>query len=144
MLKNDDPINQRILGKLVGREVIMVASSLVEDLSEKLCFDSASIYEVAENLFMDEEEAIEAGFASLEEAQEAGQDHKEVYEWWFVTEFLFDKLKALNCVVYNSNYGYLWGRETTGQAILLDSVICSIAEDMEILQGQKNSWEEGV
>lgn len=132
--------NQEILRKFVDREIIMNASGLVQDGSEKLLFNSCSIYEVAENLTIDEEEAIDAGFASLEEAQAAGEDFKEVFEWWFVSEFLYEKLKDLNCVVYDSDYGYLWGRETTGQAISMDSVIETIAKDMEILNGQKYSW----
>ena len=34
----------------------------------------------------------------------------------------------------------VWGRATTGQAILLDGVISEICSDMEILEGQANEW----
>jgi hypothetical protein len=34
-----------------------------------------------------------------------------------------------------------WGRQGTGQSIILDSVIEQIAYDLEILEGQPNSWE---
>lgn len=140
-MKNNEIKNQEICRKLVDREVIMNASQLVQDGNEKLLFNSCDIYEIAENLFMNDEEAIDAGFESLEEARNSGQDIKEPLEWWFVTEYFYNKLKDKNEVVYNSDYGYLWGRTTSGQAILLDNVIQEIASEMEILAGQQYSWE---
>ena len=73
---------------------------------------------------------------------ESEKEPQEVYEWWFVSEWLFEKLKEQGEVVIDSRYGYLWGRCTTGQAILLDGVIGRIAENLEILEGQKNDWSK--
>jgi len=62
----------------------------------------------------------------------------EIYEWWIVSGWLCDELsKRGECVVKGYN---IWGRQCTGQTILLDNVISDIALDMEILSGQKNDW----
>ena len=125
----NESINQRIKDKLVQREVIMLATSLVEDLSEKLMFNSCSIYEIADNLF--------TGTTDDPDTDET----KEPLEWYFVTEWFYEKLKKQDEVVCDTNYGYLWGRCTSGQAIAIDHVIDVIAKDMEILHGQKYEWE---
>lgn len=65
---------------------------------------------------------------------------KEVFEWWIVSNYLYNKLKEKGEVVTEWGNNYYWGRCTTGQSILLDSVISSICYDMEILEGQKFSW----
>ena len=36
----------------------------------------------------------------------------------------------------------VWGRGSTGQAILLDWVVAQIAIEMEILEGQANDWSK--
>ncbi len=64
----------------------------------------------------------------------------EIFEWWAVSSYLFDKLKAEGYPVVECGTLYIWGRTTTGQAILLDGVITRICADMEILEGQSNSW----
>lgn len=61
----------------------------------------------------------------------------EIFEWWIVSEFLYRKLKEKGYPVLQWGNNYYWGRCTTGQAILLDYVISSICEEMEILEGQK-------
>lgn len=65
----------------------------------------------------------------------------EIYEWWIVSDYLFRKLKKYGEPVLEWGNNYYWGRTTTGQAISLDYVISQICEDMEILAGQKYSWE---
>jgi len=66
----------------------------------------------------------------------------EIFEWWLISDHMARKLKEKGQVIWD-DYGCIWwGRQTTGQAILLDHVISMIAEDMEILQGMPNSWEE--
>ncbi len=67
------------------------------------------------------------------------EENAEIFEWWQVSDFLCVKLKEQGYpVIEDFN---LWGRTTTGQAILLDGVITKICADMEILQGQKHSWQ---
>jgi len=66
---------------------------------------------------------------------------QEIFEWWIISEYLYRKLKGRGYCVLEWGNNYYWGRCTTGQAILLDYVISSICEEMEILEGQKYSWE---
>jgi len=64
----------------------------------------------------------------------------EIYEWWAVSSYLYDKLKEMGYCVVDAGSCKVWGRCTTGQAILLDYCISKICADMEILEGQANSW----
>lgn len=76
---------------------------------------------------------------SIEELEREQDEPNEVYEWWTVSNWLCGKLKAKGQVVLEDEN--IWGRCTTGQAILLDGVISDICEDLEILEGQKNEWK---
>lgn len=68
------------------------------------------------------------------------ENYPEVYEWWIVSDWFAKRLKENGQVVYEGYMNPIWGRQTTGQAILLDYVISKIAYDMEILEGQSNEW----
>jgi len=69
-------------------------------------------------------------------------DYIEAYEHWIVSDYLAKKLEEQGEMVTYDLFGLtVWGRCTTGQAILLDYVISRICEDMEILEGQKHEWE---
>lgn len=82
-------------------------------------------------------ELIEADKTEFEDIESEDQ---EIFEWWAVSSFLFDKLKEFGYPVVDAGSCYVWGRTTTGQAILLDGVITRICADMEILEGQENAW----
>ncbi len=75
----------------------------------------------------------------IEEYNNLEDEPQEIYEWWLVSSYLCEKLKAKGQPVIEEQN--IWGRCTTGQAILLDYVIGKIAQDMEILEGQKNEWK---
>jgi len=68
------------------------------------------------------------------------EETQEIYEWWAVSSYLADKLKAYGQPICDTGSCHVWGRTCTGQAILLDGVISRICSDMEILDGQSNSW----
>lgn len=87
----------------------------------------------------DEISTLEDKKDELEAEQE---DPQEVYEWWEVSSYLCNKLKEYGEVVID--HMNLWGRCTTGQAILLDSIISQICYDMEILEGQEHSWADRI
>lgn len=69
-------------------------------------------------------------------------EYYEIYEYWAVSDYLAEKLKGHGEPVAEIFDFNVWGRGTSGQAILLDYVISKIAEDMEILDGQPNAWEK--
>ncbi len=71
--------------------------------------------------------------SEIDDIENLESEHREVYEWWMVSGYLFDKLKEKGEVVIESEG--IWGRRSTGQAVSLDHVISEICEDMEILVG---------
>lgn len=98
--------------------------------------------EAAEN---EDEEAEADADAEIEQLEAFKDDLEnietepaEIYEWWSVTSWFANRLEEYGESILNNG---IWGRQTTGQAILLDYVITKIAFDMGILEGQSNSWE---
>lgn len=88
----------------------------------------------------DEAEVISQFEDEIQALEDLDSEPQEVYEWWAVSEYLFEKLKAQGAPVLEYANMYIWGRCTTGQAILLDYAITKICAEMEILEGQSNSW----
>jgi|GEM_PF-2685249 len=131
-MNNDQYIQ---IDAFVHREVLMRASQLIEDLL-KASMNGDKVFggielDNIENLYItDETTAKDYGYASLEAMQEAGEDRQEIYEWWFVSRWLYKQLRKANEPVINSEYGYLWGRTCSGQAISLDGVIENIYTEM--------------
>ena len=74
--------------------------------------------------------------------EEPESEPQEILEWWIVTEWLAKKLLAHNEPILEWGNNWYWGRTCSGQAILLDGVISEIAEEMEILEGQKYDWSK--
>lgn len=73
----------------------------------------------------------------------ADERANEAYEWWFVTNWLAEKLAEHGEMVIRG-YHNVWGRGCIGQAILLDWVIGKIAEEMGILEGMENDWSKNI
>lgn len=86
------------------------------------------------------EEISQAISDELHELENLESEPQEVYEWWAVSEFLHRKLKEMGHPVVDAGSFYVWGRCTTGQAILLDYAITKVCADMGILEGQESSW----
>lgn len=107
--------------------------ALIEELEEK-------IMELDDEPTLNSDEKIERLQNDVLILTEAELENREVFEWWLVTEWLFEKLRDKEEVVIDSNYGHIWGRCTTGQAILLDYIITEICNDLEILEGQRYEW----
>lgn len=149
--------NQRIKDKLVEREVIMLASDIVEAFNrvDDGFFTEISLEacdytdEELLQLYHDEYEgqAEQSGDAKNRQQQRLEFMHnqdvssKEVYEWYFVTDRLASDLELKGEVIVRYFNSPLWGRQTTGQSISMDGVINDIAIDMEILEGQVNEWK---
>lgn len=156
--------NQEIKRKLVNREVVHLATPMITELQEKSeelsmeimeLFYSVPDYDTAKENYIYE--------LSDEEKEELKEDYDvddlddvdaedicsdlgietdfcEPYEFWIVSNYLGEKLKEKGEIVADFLGFIIWGRQATGQAILLDGVISRIAEDMEILEGMENEW----
>ncbi len=81
---------------------------------------------------------LESYLTSIESAR--GEPQK-ISEWMHVSSWLHDRLREKGEPVWNDGRVYVWGRTSTGDAVLFDDVISEICSDMEILEGQKNEWK---
>lgn len=118
-----------------------------EDDKDKFLEEFERLQEESEQLLTDgtiSEQTHEDNLEQIEKFREEFKDiddePSEIFEWWAVSEFLYRKLKENGYCVLDAGSCYVWGRTTTGQAILLDHVITDICADMGILEGQENSW----
>jgi len=134
--EDDESTRQEKNRILVEREVSNCFSYAMQELQEKelISFDDI------ENQYYTDEEIKEDHKNDLkdlsEEEQEEyiqnikdrGEDLKEIYEYWIVTEWFYNKLKEINEPVIEWGNLFIWGRTCTGQAILLDHTIDKIRE----------------
>lgn len=102
----------------------------IENLYSQL--DLKQISEDEYNLKISDIEDVKNEIENLE------SEPQEIYEWWLCDSWFIEKLSDLGYPVLKDHC--IWGRCTTGQAILLDHVISKICEGMEILEGQQNEW----
>lgn len=157
--------NQDIKGQFVRREVIHNASMLLSHLitrefeqpseyyDELMALGSQPDYESAAEYagweYDDEEEVwrypnSEDTYDDVQElcdSEGLDYDYYEPYEYWIVSDRLGKQLKDRGQIVEEVFGLTIWGRCTTGQAILLDHVISEICSDMEILEGQRYEWK---
>ena len=95
---------QREVEKRIDQEILKNCTFLMSDLLENQLIE----YEELENYYNKNDEP------------------KEVFEWYFINEWLYNQLQEKNAVVINSEYGYIYGRTCTGQALYLDSIFQDI------------------
>lgn len=156
--------NQDIKRKFVDREVFACVTSMVEYILGKSYEDNDTpfSYEDVENYYAPvcpECHGTDITESVIEEGEddetiykceycdkvltegELDSEPQEVYEWWIVSGWLADKLRAKGEVIID-DYTSIWGRTCTGQAILLDGVISEICAEMGILEGQAHDWSK--
>ena len=111
--------NQEIKGRFVAREVLACFSYEMEAVGENdyQCGSCKAMFDEPEN------------------------EPQEVFEWWLISGWFYEKLKAKGAVVLEWGNNHYWERCTTGHAILLDGIVTDICREMEILEGQKNEWK---
>lgn len=102
---------------------------------ESLLNDSVMTDEHTEGNDEETEEKIQE---EIDELNDLESESQEVFEWWMVSNFLAEKLNELGHPTLTDEN--IWGRCTTGQAILLDYSITQICANMGILDGQESSW----
>jgi len=111
---------------------------------ERLEEESNDLLEAEEISEETHEQNLTAIADAKKEVEDLESEPQEVFEWWAVSGYLFDKLRDLGHVVIDTGSCKVWGRTTTGQAILLDYAITKICAEMEILEGQANSWAKKI
>ena len=67
------------------------------------------------------------------EAEADCPDKGEIFEWWIVTEWLAKKLRDRGHIVMHTSNGWIWGRQGTGQAILLDFMSYDFEHDTDVV-----------
>lgn len=127
-------VNQRIIDRLVSREVYCCITEEVEYMLRRIPYNDngnpldESVYDA---LYVYGDDGV------VESA--------EIYEWWAVTDWLGEKLRDKGQPVIDTVWGKsYWGRTCTGQAISLDWCIAEIAKDMGILDGMEWSWANDI
>jgi hypothetical protein len=101
--------NEQEREKLVKREVLCDASQLIQEL-------------MGQDKYFDDLGGL------LGEEDEDG-NMPEVFEYWLVTPWLGEKLKAHGELVTEDFFNLvIWGRQTTGQLIYADGVIGNITK----------------
>lgn len=150
--------NQEIKGAFVEREVGACASQLIYELNGSEQFIdliTTEFYLTPDwdnmkdnfigNLDEDEEKEIcehfnvenitEIGEQELCEYADVDYEYLEPFEFWIVSPWLGRKLKEYGEIVSFDFMGFtIWGRCSSGQAILLDGVISRICEELEMLE----------
>jgi len=145
-------VNQDIKGQFVNREVYTCFSYEMDNIlnaSMQLSKTDLPTWEDIENFYTRPEECYSCGqdISNIEDDtcpncnEYIDMEMQEIFEWWIISEFLYNKLRKKGYCVLDWGNNYYWGRCCTGQAILLDTSISYICEEMEILEGQKYSWE---
>jgi hypothetical protein len=155
--------NQDIKSKFVQREVVHCASQMMYELNNsdqfrdeilELFYSTQDFDQAKENFVYNmsksklKELCKEYNVKNVNDIdsevlcsdKDLEPDYIEPYEFWIVSDWLGEKLKEHGQIVAEFMGFTIWGRLTTGQAILLDYVISQICSDMEILEGQKNQW----
>ena len=161
----DSQINQKILAKIVENNIKFCVSDMVEYILKAayLCShrdadppftdnDIKNLYEYnctecGETLeYSDDEKIIICPNcnAQFDDIYDCDIRQKEVYQWFIVDRRFAEKLKKQNEIIIETPSNCIWGRQTFGQEIFLDGVISQIALQMEILEGQRYSWENDM
>jgi hypothetical protein len=96
--------------KLVNREILCNVSYLVTEL-----MGQEKYFEELSELFGHEDDE---------------GNIQEVYEFWLVTPWFSEKLKAQGELVTDFFNLVIWGRQTTGQVIYADAVIDDITREL--------------
>ena len=131
----NNPKTELILKRLAEREVYTIVDSMVRFI---LCSNSELVpfdYEDVCNKYAE----IEGG--------EGGETYSQVDDvnlWYSVSEYLYRALRQVNEVVIDGPNNYLWGRQSGNCALEDGGELFKAAYHLEILPGQKNSWENRV
>lgn len=143
-IENLYPNNQEDIDEL--EEKIQELEDSKPDEPDSWDYETDQDFYDAYDAYEEKTKEIDAKISDLEdevsELEYQQERPREVFEWWRVTGYLYEKLRENGEVVLEGPNGYYWGRCCRGQAILLDWVISEICADNEILEGQEYDWSK--
>ena len=134
----------KIIDRLVWREILTLANRLFE----KLIDDSGHcLYDEIDNIYSEFEPDSE-GYCvhctdsdNIKEVEKTPleddcchdcfeHDFKEVYQWWIVSDFLYERLSEVGEVVCDVEGVYFWGRTSCGIGLEYDYCLKKIATNI--------------
>lgn len=104
--------------RLINNEVYICQSSLIDYLLKRGIFN----YEDVHNMEYSKEELKDMGY------NEDDNEYKDIFEWYAISTRLAEDLQELGYPVLINEYGQWMGRTTTGQSLILDSIIYQVLE----------------
>lgn len=113
----------------LAQSILARANVLIYELLENLPLHGVSLYDQPwyEDLFLQYQE---------KENSSEETEIREPLEFWIVSDNFAHKLKQENELLTNHWGFWIWGRETSGQSILIDYVFQKIFNDHKILREQ--------
>jgi len=133
-LKLDNGIAQDITRKFIQPHIFRNQSYLVIELQEDE--KEGFHWDDIENFYMTDKEILDSigsydkdmsDQELIDEVRNNGEDLKEIFEWYLVSDWFLERLREISEPVIDNNYGEYWGRCGTGQAICLDYNIQELA-----------------
>ena len=122
---------QRELQTLVDREVIYCASHLIHELGKvitSLCVDDCVALECLQGGYAQCPDCFDGSCGDCNE----GEVLIEVFEHWIISDWLAKRLEQLGEIVCYDFMGLtIWGRQCSGQSIMLDNVITEVWKDLQ-------------
>lgn len=119
--------------QFLEKHIYVRANSLINELLEKSQRDwNLTDYQWYQDLFLntdDEEEFLNSDSDDYDLYEE--RDFREPYEFWIVSDYFANKLKENNQLLTDHWGFWIWGRETTGQSILIDYIFQKIYNDFK-------------
>ena len=102
------------------------ANLLINELLEKSQRDwNLTEYPWYEDLF------LQYNQETSEDEENLDSSPREPYEFWIISDYFATKLKENNELLTNHWGFWIWGRETTGQSILIDYIFQKIYNDFK-------------
>ena len=132
MLNDQSKEAQDFLTKHVHARANMLISDILNNLDVNWHITDCAWYE---DLFLQPQEQDEEDYLSNSDDyfSEKEVKYRQPYEFWIVSDYFASKLKENNQLLTDHWGFWIWGRETTGQSILIDYIFQKIYNDFKTI-----------
>ena len=100
---------QELIDRIIDREVLTLANQLIEDVFKK-----------QEDEFIEIENLID----------EETEDYKEIFQYFIVSKYLYDKLNSVNASIFKYKGLFFWGRTDFGQCLSMNHELKQITKNI--------------